>query len=48
MLNTYGLSEFGDIAFEAPCGNLHIFSEVVFAELQCFGPSLNELIVTVK
>jgi phenylacetate-coenzyme A ligase PaaK-like adenylate-forming protein len=46
VLNTYGLSEFGDIAFEAPCGNLHVLSEDVVVELNDFGSGLDEIVVT--
>ena len=44
--NTYGLSEFGDIAFEAPCGNLHIMHEDVYVELIPDKYNQNELVVT--
>jgi phenylacetate-CoA ligase len=33
VMNTYGVSEFGEIAFEAPDGHLHTMDEDVFCEL---------------
>lgn len=33
VANTYGLSEFGEIAFEAPCGGFHTMDEDVLVEL---------------
>ena len=46
VANTYGLSEFGDIAFGAPCGKLHIMEEDVFLELRKSGNAPTEIVVT--
>lgn len=44
--NTYGLSEFGDIAFEAPCGGLHTLDEDVLIELREYTENESEIIST--
>lgn len=44
--NTYGLSEFGDIAFEGPCGGLHTLDEDVFVELFEYAENQPEIVVT--
>jgi phenylacetate-CoA ligase len=44
--NTYGLSEFGDIAFEAPCGGLHTLDEDVLIELREFTENESEIVST--
>lgn len=44
--NTYGLSEFGDIAFEAPCGGLHTLDEDVLLELREFSKTESEIVST--
>ncbi|UPR52362.1 phenylacetate--CoA ligase family protein [Vibrio cyclitrophicus] len=45
VANTYGLSEVCDIAYEAPCGNLHISDEDVLLELVSSKLG-NEIVVT--
>jgi phenylacetate-CoA ligase len=48
VANTYGLSEFGEIAFEAPCGSFHTMDEDVLVELLPLeaDPALKEVVVT--
>lgn len=46
VVNTYGLSELADIAYGAPCGNLHIMDEDVFVELKDFGTGEREVVAT--
>lgn len=46
VVNTYGLSELADIAYEAPCGHLHIMDEDVFVELRDFGTGEHEVVAT--
>lgn len=46
LLNTYGLSEVADIAYEAPCGNLHIMDEDVLVELKLFSMGQPEIVTT--
>lgn len=46
VLNTYGLSEVGDIAYEAPCGNLHLMDEDVLVELFPHASSEQEIVTT--
>lgn len=46
LLNTYGLSEVADIAYEAPCGNLHIMDEDVLVELFPFMGGEKEIVTT--
>lgn len=46
VLNTYGLSEVGDIAYEAPCGNLHVMDEDVLVELFDYIGGEKEIVVT--
>lgn len=47
MVNTYGLSEFGEIGFEYRCGNMHLMDENVFAEIvQTSDDPFGEIVVT--
>lgn len=46
VVNTYGLSEVGDIAYEAPCGNLHIMDEDVLVELFDYIGGEKEIVAT--
>ena len=46
VANTYGLSEFGEIAFEAPCRKLHLMDEDVLTELVPGPGEENEIVVT--
>ena len=46
VLNTYGLSEVGDIAYEAPCRNLHLMDEDVFVELFPYIGDETEIVTT--
>lgn len=46
VVNTYGLSEVGDIAYEAPCGNIHIMDEDVFVELFNYIGDEQEIVTT--
>lgn len=46
VVNTYGLSELGDVAYGAPCGNMHIMDEDVYVELIDFQGEGNEIVTT--
>ena len=46
VVNTYGLSELADIAYGAPCGNMHLLEEDVFVELKPFQDGQSEIIAT--
>lgn len=46
VVNTYGLSEVGDIAYAAPCGNLHIMDEDVLVELFDYSGGEQEIVTT--
>jgi len=46
VVNTYGLSELGDIAFGAPCGHMHIMDEDVLVELKDFDAGPKEIVAT--
>lgn len=46
VLNTYGLSEVGDIAYAAPCGNLHIMDDDVLVELFPYFGGEQEIVTT--
>lgn len=46
VVNTYGLSEVGDIAYEAPCGNLHIMDEDILVELFDYIGGEKEIVTT--
>lgn len=46
VINTYGLSELADIAYEAPCGGLHTMDEDVLVELFPFQDDAKEIVAT--
>ncbi|WP_114961215.1 phenylacetate--CoA ligase family protein [Tritonibacter mobilis] len=46
VVNTYGLSEVGDIAYGAPCGNLHTMDEDILLELFDYIGSEKEIVTT--
>ncbi|WP_341018675.1 hypothetical protein [Brevundimonas diminuta] len=46
VLNTYGLSEVGDIAYEATCRNLHVMDEDVLVELFPYIGDETEIVAT--
>jgi len=46
VINTYGVSELGEVAFEAPCGSLHLMDEDIYIELKDFGIGENEIVAT--
>lgn len=46
VVNTFGLSEVGDIAYEAPCGNLHIMDEDILVELFDYVGGEKEIVTT--
>lgn len=46
VVNTYGLSELSDIAYEAKCGHLHVSDEDVYLELIPISNDINEIVAT--
>lgn len=46
VVNTYGLSELADIAYGAPCGEMHVMDEDVLVELHDFGVGEREIVAT--
>ena len=46
VTNSYGLSELGDVAYSAPCGNLYLMDEDVYVELRSMDGGENEIIAT--
>ena len=46
VANTYGLSEFAEIAFEAPCRSFHLMDEDVLTELVSTHRGEKEIVVT--
>ena len=46
VVNTYGLSEVGDIAYGAPCGNMHVMDEDILVELFDYIGGEKEIVTT--
>lgn len=46
VANTYGLSELCDVAYEGPCGHLHVSDEDVYLELIPFSSDGSEIVAT--
>lgn len=46
VVNTYGLSEVGDIAYGAPCGNMHVMEEDILVELFDYIGGEQEVVAT--
>ncbi len=46
VVNTYGLSELADIAFQAPCGSMHMMDEDVLVELAEFEGGDKRIVAT--
>jgi len=46
VADTYGVSELGEVAFEAPCGRLHTMDEDVLIELVPTGDGRKEIVLT--